>query len=405
MATDVMDRPETDGAKADKAKKASKAGHIEVQAGKLAKAMQQIDKVVERKNTLPILYMVRIDAKRDAITLTATDLDIWVSDRIEHDCHASEIQPFSLCVSSRKLFEAVNALPVEATVSLTTDGGRLRVEAHSLFGPVSYRFPTLPVADFPSGPTIQAVSEFEISAFALASGFDAVRHAISTEETRYYLNGIFWHVKDLSLVMAATDGHRLARHSMALPDGAETLPDSIIARKSVSLIGSIIDQLPTKQMDELDISVAVATNRISLTIGSFDVTAKLIDGTFPDYTRVIPTANDRLAVVKPAFLAGAVRQVMLIASEKTRAVKCVFESGKVSLSCVSPDNGEASAQLPCDYTGEDMTIGFNSTYLLAILDRMAGEECRLKLADPAAPTLFVNYEGASTDYVLMPMLV
>lgn len=309
-------------------------------------------------------------------------------------------------------------LPAEAPVRLTKSDGRLLVHAQGIFGPVDYRFPTLPVEEFPSLPRVEAVAQFVMPAFALTTSIDAVRHAMSSEETRYYLNGIFWHVKNDQLVMAATDGHRLARHRGEIPDGAASMPDSIIPRKAVTLIASIIDQLQGKEADETDVEISVGGGRIAVTIGTCDLTAKLIDGKFPDYSRVISTSNDKIAKLRPGHLASAVRQVMLMGSEKTRAVKCDFSpssldessggsgsSGLLFVHFTSAENGEASASLPCEYSGDALSIGFNTIYLLAILDRMGGEECTIELADPSAPTIFRNYEGASSDYVLMPMRV
>jgi DNA polymerase-3 subunit beta len=397
---ELLERPAPKGSKAGK-----RAGTIEVQAGHLAKVMRQIDKLVERKNTVPLLGMVRIDVGPTGMKLCATDHDIWASDRVDASCSPNEIVKFSTCVSARKLFEAVNMLPAEASVRLTQIDMRLHVEARGVFGPVNYRFPTLPVDEFPSAPRVDALAEFVMPAFALATAIDAVRGSISTEETRYYLNGIFWHVLDGQLVMAATDGHRLSRHRAAMPEGAESMADSIIHRKSISMIAAIIDHLDGKAADETDVEISVGHTRIALTIGTCDLTAKLIDGKFPDYSRVVPTSNDKIAKLRPAHLAGAVRQVMLMGSEKTRAVKCQFGGGQMSVHFTSPENGEASAELGCDYSGDPLTIGFNATYLLAILDRMGGEECTIELDAPSAPTLIRNYEGASSDYVLMPMRV
>lgn len=418
---DVMVRPPSTKAPLRQAQGGRKKseGCIEVQAGQLAKAMRQIDKLIERKAIVPLLAMVRIEAFASGVLkLCATDLDIWVSDQVDATCSPREIVKFATCVSARKLFEAVNMLPAEASVRLTKADGRLLVHAQGIFGPVDYRFPTLPVEEFPSLPRVEALAEFVMPAFALEKSIDAVRHAMSGEEARYYLNGIFWHVLEGQLVMAATDGHRLARHRGEMPEGAESMPDCIIHRKAAALIASLIDHLEGKAADETDVEISVGAVRIAVTIGTCDLTAKLIDGTFPNYSSVIPTSNDKIAKLRPAHLAGAVRQVMLMGSEKTRAVKCSFgpssldessggsgSSGLLSVHFTSPDNGEASASLPCEYAGEPLNIGFNANYLLAILDRMGGEECTIELADPSAPTMIRNYEGASSDYVLMPMRV
>ena len=404
---DVMERPLSTKAK-DKPNTVQ--GTIEVQAGQLAKAMRHIDKLIERKITVPMLAMVRIEAVPcGVLKLCATDLDIWASDEVPATCSPREVVKFATCVSARKLFEAVNMLPAEATVRLTkgsgADAGRLLVHAQGIFGPVDYRFPTLPVEEFPALPRVEPLAEFVMPAFALATAIDAVRHAMSSDEARYYMNGIFWHIVAGQMVMAATDGNRLARHRGAVPEGAEAMPGSLLHRKSIAVIAGVIDALSGKAADETDVEIALGVRRIAVTIGTCELTAKLIDGEFPDYSRIIASAHDKSAVLKPAHLAGAIKQVMLMGSEKTRAVKCVFDDAGMSVHFNSPENGAAVAEVACDYHGAPLTIGFNASYLLAILDRMGGEQCTLELTDASGPPMLRNYEGAGSDYMLMPMRV
>lgn len=415
MATDVLD-PSTRSGRAVEGKKTNKpAGTITVLAGELTRALEQIDRLTSGRCEMPILAMVRMEARGDGLHLMATDLDMCARDQVEVHGDRAEVVPFALCVSASKLYEVCEKLPKGEPVRLQVDGQsgceRLRVESRGAFGPILYRFPILAAADFPAFAVVKPVSRFALPAFNLHAAIDAVRHAISTEETRYYLNGIFFHVRpnetgDPQLVMAATDGQRLARWRGAVPDGAAAMPDAIIARRTIERLTGLIKQLKGREADECDVDIEVSASKIAFTIGKARLDCKLIDGTYPDYERVIPANNDRLALVNPAHLAGAVKQVVLMGSEKTRCARCSFDpDGSVTVSMQSPENGEAEARTQCDYDGEAMTIGWNSAYLLDILGRMAGESCRISMATPAAPTHIIAQEGASCDYTLMPMRV
>jgi DNA polymerase-3 subunit beta len=231
---------------------------------------------------------------------------------------------------------------------------------------------------------------------------DKTRFAISTEETRYYLNGIFVHVSDDDqpvMKAAATDGHRLARYTIARPDGAEGMPDVIIPRKCVAEL--------RKMLDELDgtVEVALSDGKIRFGLGTAVMTSKLIDGTFPDYNRVIPTGNDKLLKIDPRAFEEGVDRVATIATEKTRAVKMGLDIDKITLTVTSPENGTASEEVAGAYGADGFEIGFNARYLLDILGQLHGDDIEVHLADAAAPTLIRENDKAAALYVLMPMRV
>ncbi|HKH27288.1 MAG TPA: DNA polymerase III subunit beta, partial [Sphingomicrobium sp.] len=228
---------------------------------------------------------------------------------------------------------------------------------------------------------------------------DKTRFAISTEETRYYLMGIFLHVADDALKAAATDGHRLARVTVAKPDGADGMPDVIVPRKCVAELRKLLDEL------EGTVEVSMSPTKIRFGLGSAVLTSKLIDGTFPDYNRVIPTGNDKLLKLDPKSFAQGVDRVSTIASEKTRAVKMNVDRDKVTLSVTSPESGTATEELAADYGSDGIEIGFNARYLLDILGEIDGDTVEVHLADAAAPTLLRENDKSPALYVLMPMRV
>jgi DNA polymerase-3 subunit beta len=245
-------------------------------------------------------------------------------------------------------------------------------------------------------------TKFELPAETLKQIIDKTRFAISTEETRYYLNGIFLHVQDDGqpvLKAAATDGHRLARVTVARPDGAEGMPDIIIPRKCVGELRKLLDEV------DGSVEVSLSSTKVRFGLGTAILTSKLIDGTFPDYSRVIPTGNDKLLKLDPKAFMEGVDRVATIASEKTRAVKMALERDKITLSVTSPENGTAAEEVSGEYTSPGFEIGFNARYLMDILGQIDGDTVEVHLADAAAPTLIRENDKAAALYVLMPMRV
>jgi DNA polymerase-3 subunit beta len=366
-----------------------------VERATLLKALGHVQSVVERRNTIPILSNVLLTAEADGLRLMATDLDMQIVETVD----ASVEAPGVTTVSAHTLFDIVRKLPDGAQVSLAQSDRRVTVAA----GRARFQLQTLPREDFPViGETDLPVS-FELPAEMLRSLIDRTRFAISTEETRYYLNGIFLHApagqSPRVLRAVATDGHRLARFELPLPEGASDMPDVIVPRKCIAEVRKLLDE-----RDGM-VGIALSSAKIRFAIGAAVLTSKLIEGSFPDYSRVIPTANDRLLRIDPHTLAEGVDRVTAIASDKTRAVKLSLDQDRVTLSVTSPENGTASEDLPADYGAPGLDVGFNSRYLLDILAQVEGDQVEVHLADAAAPTLIREGEGASALYVLMPMRV
>ena len=358
----------------------------------LLKSLGHVQSVVERRNTIPILSNVLIEAREDgSIRLMATDLDLQVDESVP----ATVTQPGATTVSAHTLFDIVRKLPEGSQVELTAAEGKMQVVA----GRSRFNLSTLPRDDFPVIAEGDLPTRFELPAATLRQIIEKTRFAISTEETRYYLMGIFLHVVEEQLRAAATDGHRLARVTVARPEGAEGMPDVIIPRKAVAELYRLLEEL------EGTVEISLSPTKVRFGLGSAVLTSKLIDGTFPDYNRVIPTANDMLLKLDPKSFSAGVDRVATIASEKTRAVKISLDRDRVTLSVTSPENGLATEELAADYGADGLEIGFNARYLLDILGEIDGDTVEVHLADAAAPTLLRENDKSNALYVLMPMRV
>ena len=363
-----------------------------IERATLLKSLGHVQSVVERRNTIPILSNVLIEAGEDGtIKLMATDLDLQVLETIE----AQVDQAGATTISAHTLFDIARKLPEGSQVSLTAAEGKMQVVA----GRARFNLQTLPRDDFPVIAEGELPTKFALPAATLRQIIDKTRFAISTEETRYYLNGIFFHVADDVLKAAATDGHRLARVTVARPDGAEGMPDVIVPRKCVQELRKLLDEI------DGTVEVSLSNTKIRFDLGSAVLTSKLIDGTFPDYSRVIPTGNDKLLKIDPKSFAQGVDRVATIASEKTRAVKMALDRDRITLSVTSPENGTAAEEVPGDYSASGFEIGFNARYLMDILAQIEGDSVEVHLADAAAPTLIRENDKAAALYVLMPMRV
>jgi DNA polymerase-3 subunit beta len=300
------------------------------------------------------------------------------------------------------LYDIVRKLPDGAQVQaelLTAEGGRLAVSA----GTSRFELACLPKEDFPQMAAGALPHRFRLAAHELKRIIEKTRFAISTEETRFYLNGIYLHAakdgKVKALRAAATDGHRLARFELDLPDGADDMPGVIVPRKTVTELHRLLDDADGA------IEISLSDTKIQFTFGGLELTSKLIDGTFPDYQRVIPSGNDKVLSVESKEFAQSVDRVSTISADKTRAVKLIIAKEKVTLSVVNPESGTATEELGANYSASPIEIGFNARYLLDITGQIEGKEVRFLLSDAGSPTIIEDTEDSRTLYVLMPMRV
>ena len=371
-----------------------------IERATLLRCLSHVQSVVERRNTIPILSNVLIDADAGGgVKVMATDLDLQV---VETMTAASVESGGAITVSAHLLFDIARKLPDGSQVSLEMSENRMVVKA----GRSRFQLPTLPRDDFPVIVEGELPTSFELPARELAELIDRTRFAISTEETRYYLNGIFLHVSDESrpvLKAAATDGHRLARYTIDRPEGAAGMPDVIVPRKAVGELRKLLEEA----LDS-NVQIDLSASKIRFALGGEGgvvLTSKLIDGTFPDYSRVIPTGNDKLLRLDPKSFYEGVDRVATIATEKPRAVKMGLDADKVTLSVTSPDNGTAAEEIAAEYKSDGFEIGFNANYLKDILSQIDSDMVELHLADAGAPTLIRRDENSPALYVLMPMRV
>ena len=370
---------------------------VTLERSNLLKSLNHVHRVVERRNTIPILSNVLLTAAGTSLEMKATDLDMEVT-----EATAAQVdQQGATTVPAHLLYDIVRKLPdgSEVMLKLEEGGGSMSV----ISGRSSFRLQCLPQSDFPELTAGSFSHMFRVESADMKALIEKTQFAISTEETRYYLNGIYLHTLEadgkLKLRAEATDGHRLARAEVEAPAGSEGMPGIIIPRKTVSEMLKLVDD------PDVPVAVELSDTKIRLTIGSVILTSKLIDGTFPDYQRVIPTGNDRRLVVDRQSFAQAVDRVSTISSERGRAVKMSLADGQVTLAVNNPDSGSATEELAADYSAEAMEIGFNARYLLDVAAQLGGSEARFLLADSGSPTLIEDAEDERALYVLMPMRV
>ena len=370
---------------------------VTIERAALLKALAHAQSVVERRNTIPILANVRLVVEDGKLSLTATDMDLSI---VEETAVASATNG-AATAPAHMLYDIARKLPDGAQVELdsTAKEGQLSLRA----GRSAFALASLPVEEFPVLAGGEAGHAFTVAARDLRSLIDRARFAISTEETRYYLNGIYLHETENEgvavLRAVATDGHRLARVEIPLPDGAAGMPGVIVPRKTVGEVRKLLDDATD------DVHITVSDTKIRFNFGPVELTSKLIDGTFPDYQRVIPQGNDKTLSVDCQAFREAVDRVATISVERSRAVKLAIDDNTLTLSASNADSGTANEELEVDYGEGAMEIGFNARYLLDIVQQIEGDTAELALADPAAPTIIRDKADSSALYVLMPMRV
>jgi DNA polymerase III subunit beta len=370
---------------------------LTIERAALLRALGHVQSVVERRNTIPILSNVLLRAESGELALSATDMDLEIVASVA----VQTARKGATTAPAHTLYDIVRKLREGAQVELDSAGDKGALTLRS--GRSTFTLACLPPEDYPLMTGGDLAHSFTLSAADLKRLIDRTRFAISTEETRYYLNGIFLHAaksNDVPMLRAvATDGHRLARMEIPLPEGAAGMPGVIVPRKTVTELRKLIDEV------EQDVQIALSDTKIRFSFGAAVLTSKLIDGTFPDYDRVIPSGNDKILEVQCKEFAEAVDRVSTISTEKSRAVKLTIERGSLMLSATSPENGTATEEIEVRYNASPLEIGFNSRYLLDITEQIEGEGARFAMADAASPTVVRDTADASALYVLMPMRV
>lgn len=363
----------------------------------LMRSLSHVQSVVERRNTIPILSNVRLSAQDGSLSLATTDMDIEINETV-----AAEVSVVgSTTAPANTLHDIIRKIPDNVKVEISVDGSGAMMTVKA--GRSTFKLSCLPVSDFPEIGADDLGCHFEVPAADLRTIIDRTRFAMSTEETRYYLNGIYFHATEQEgvavLRAVATDGHRLARYEMPLPEGAQDMPGVIIPRKTIAEIRKLLDEAAD------NVKVSLSENKVCFNLDNIVLTSKLIDGTFPDYQKVIPEGNDKIVELDPKMFSSAIDRVSTISAEKTRAIKLTINGKSMTLTAQSPDSGSATEDIEISNEEANLEIGFNSRYLMDITQQMDGGGCRMTLADSGSPTIIQDAGDNSALYVLMPLRV
>ena len=369
---------------------------LSIDRAALLRSLNHVQSAVEKRNTIPILANVMIKAEEGVLSLATTDMDMEINETVA----AQVTKPGATTVPAGTLYDIVKKLPDDSAIEISVDeaGNQMSIKASRS----NFKLACLPISDFPEIGQGTLPVLFSVPAGELRALIDRTRFAMSTEETRYYLNGIYIHAAETDgvkvLRAVATDGHRLARFEMPLPEGATEMPGIIVPRKAVAELRKLVEEAGDS------IQVSLSESKVRFSFDHIVLTSKLIDGTFPDYQRVIPEGNDKIIELDPAIFSSAIDRVSTISDGKSRAVKLTLQGKTMTLSANSPEAGSATEDL--EVNGNDnLEIGFNARYLLDITSQIEGDGCRLSLADGGAATIIQDTSDASSLYVLMPLRV
>ncbi|MAK82824.1 MAG: DNA polymerase III subunit beta [Phenylobacterium sp.] len=370
---------------------------LTIERAALLKALGHVQSAVERRNTIPILSNVLLSAEGERLSFSATDLDLEITD----EALAQVDQPGQITAPAHTLYEIVRKLPEGADVSLSFTGEdpRLTVQA----GRSRFNLPVLPAGDFPVMSAEGLSGRIGVDVNELIRLIDKTRFAISTEETRYYLNGLYLHVVNdggvQKLRAVATDGHRLALAEMPAPEGSVGAPGVIVPRKTIGEARRLLDDAGEQ------IDLQLSPQKVRFELGGAALTSKVIDGSFPDYGRVIPKDNDRILRVDNKLFAKAVDRVATISAEKSRSVRMAIEPGRIILTVRNMEAGQAVEEIEADYSGEAFELSFNARYILDVTDQITAPEAEFRFGGPNDPALVLDPADSDVQYVLMPLRV
>ena len=373
---------------------------IKANSSDLLKALNHIHGIVEVRHTLPILSNIVLSAENNELSLSSTNLDIFCTDKID----AEIVNSGEISVPAITFFEIVKRLPSGSDVILSM--GDEDTELMLKCGRSKFNLSTLKTEDFPILSDKDLSTNFVISADELSRMIDKTKFAISNEETRYYLNGIFFHKAESNSIKflraVATDGHRLAQYDIPLPQGADEITGIIIPKKTVFELRKVLDDA------DGDVNVSLNENKIKFSFNNLKIISKVIDGTFPDYTKVIPKNNDKKFKTNNSELKNAIDRVSAVAineETKSKAIKLTIENNKLNLSVESQSKGSAKEEIDINYSNEKVDIGFNSRYLMDICNEVDGDEIDVNLLDSISPAIILDKTDENLFFVLMPMRI
>jgi len=351
--------------------------------------LSNIQNIVEKKNTMPILNHFLLSAESGKSLITATDLETAFREPIE----AGISEPGRMCIPARKLFEIVREIEGDVTLE-SADGQWLKVKA----GSSNFRLACLPEADFPVWPALGEAEEVALTGAVLLEMIDRTLYAAGESDTRYVLNGLLFHLRaEGTMAVVGTDGHRLALSEKAIGSSLAQEKKVIVSRKAIAELRRFLDK------EDQGVTLRIGKNHVLFVTGQIEFLTRLIEGTYPNYEQVVPSGNDKTLTVDRASLAKSLRRVSIMSKERSNAVRVDVDSSVLVISASNPDLGEARDEVAASYSGEPMTIAFNARYLLDAINVMRSDTVIVKLREALSAVLITEGEGPDYRCVVMPM--
>ena len=362
----------------------------------ILKSLSHVQNIVEKRNTLPILSNILIEAKENSLVLSATDMDISITEKL--NCNI--IEEGSITVSAHTLYDIIRKLSDQSEIEIISNDGKI-ISLRS--GKSKFSLGCLPKEDFPIIEIDDLEIEINIDSQKFLKLIDKTRFAISNEETRYFLNGIYFHKKNQEksslLSVVATDGHRLAKMDFEFNENLDEIPGVIIPKKTVNELHKLLIDY------EGQIKINLNSNKIVFFVNDTVLMSKLIDGNFPDYRKVIPNNNTNILKINRQNFSSAVDRVSTITNDKSPIIKFKLYKNLMNMSSINTESGTATEDIITQYTGEELEIGFNSKYILEMINNLEDEEIILKFKDSSSPVTATEESNLGLIYVLMPMRV
>ena len=367
-----------------------------ISKGSIFKSLSHLQGIVDKKNSLPILSNILLEANSNKLTLSSTDMDISMIEQIDCDI----VEEGSTTINSQIFYDVIRKLSDDSEVEvISNDSKRLTIRSNKS----KFSLACLPKEDFPIIEKIEQGNKVAINSKILHSLIDKTKFAISNEETRYFLNGLYFNITNKEgnnlITLVGTDGHRLATNSSQLDSSFQEIPGVIIPRKTINELSKILSETDN------EIEIDITQNKINFYLEKITLSSKLIDGNFPDYQRVIPKNNNNNLQINRMSLLSAVDRVSTVANEKSPVIKIKLFENIVNLSTVNSDNSTATEDIKCEYNGDEIEIGFNSKYIMDIINNLESENIRLKFKDNSSPIIVEEKSNPNLIFVLMPMRV
>ena len=361
------------------------------------KTLSHLQSIVNKKNTLPILANILIEAQQNSLTLSSTDMDISITETIS--CNV--IEEGSTTLNAQLIFDIIKKLPENNEIEFISNDGKILTIRTNVS---KFSLSCLPKDEFPIITTVSNDGmRLKVKSENIYSLIDKTKFAISNEETRYFLNGLYFNVsnndKSSLLTFVGTDGHRLATSSIETEQFNNEVPGVIIPKKTINELSKLLSDI------NCDLEIDISSNKIIFYINNLILISKLIDGNFPDYTKVIPNNNNHHLFINRQNLLSAVDRVSTIANEKNPSIKFKLLKNLLNLSTINNENSTATEDIVTKYEGDEIEIGFNSKYIMDILDNLEGEEIKISFNDNSSPIIAQEKSGSEITYVLMPMRV